>query len=68
MIEEAEMIGDPKRYFNIQRRVDETQDRPSIASRSGFANVSDMTGITREGDYTNMESPIDQVQRYSQEE
>ena len=29
-----------------------TQDRASIASKSGFLNVNDITGITRGGEVT----------------
>ena len=36
--------GQQLRYNNF---VNETQDRASIASKSGFPNVNDITGITR---------------------
>ena len=32
--------------------IDQTQDRASIASKSGFLNVNDVTGITRGGEVT----------------
>ena len=32
--------------------INETQDRASIASKSGFLNVNDITGITRGGEVT----------------
>ena len=34
--------------------VNETQDRPSIISKSGFPNVNDITGLTRGGDVNDM--------------
>lgn len=41
------------RYYNGQQNnINETQDRNSIASKSGFINMNDMTGITRGGEVT----------------
>lgn len=39
-------------YQNRPNYINETQDRASIASKSGFLNVNDITGITRGGEVT----------------
>merc|ERR1712129_691679 len=48
------MGGDPNQiqYYPRQGMINETQDRASIASKSGFLNVNDITGITRGGEVT----------------
>ena len=35
---------------HMQNAANETQDRPSIVSKSGYPDVNDITGITRAGD------------------
>ena len=40
-------------YFAGQKFANETQDRPSIISKSGYVNINDMTGITRGGEIIN---------------